>query len=183
MKLKQKKSVMGPVISVFVMVLVISILAGLTFLFSAELKDTSIDVSSKTSLSVTNETGGFINSSGYTLATATALGFSNPSISSIVNRTDNSTLSSSLYTVDNDGLLTNATAVVVIDDAIGITYTYTRVLDEIAYKSINDTEDAGATIVGYLPLIFIALIFGAILTIVLKIILPYINLGQKVGGF
>ena len=33
--LKQKKGVMGPIISVFVMVLVISILAGLTFLFTS----------------------------------------------------------------------------------------------------------------------------------------------------
>jgi len=35
----KKKSIMGPIISVFVMVLVISILAGLTFLFVSELKD------------------------------------------------------------------------------------------------------------------------------------------------
>jgi len=99
-----KKSIMGPVISVFVMVLVISILAGLTFLFVAQLKD-------------------------QVKATATGA--------------ENST----------------------------------------AYQAVNDTENAGATVVGYLPLIFLALIFGAILTLVLRIILPYINLGQTMGGF
>lgn len=103
-KLEKKKSVMGPVISVFVLVLIISILSGLTFLFVSQLK-TEVE---------TTATGG-----------------------------ENST----------------------------------------AYQAVNDTEAAGATVVGYLPLIFLAIIFGAILTLVLKIILPYINLGQNMGGF
>ena len=104
MKITVKKSIMGPIISVFVMVLVISILAGLTFLFIAQLK-TQV---------ATTATGG-----------------------------ENST----------------------------------------AYSAVNQTENAGATVVGYLPLIFLAVIFGALLTLVLKIILPYVNLGQSMGGF
>jgi hypothetical protein len=95
---------MGPVISVFVMVLVISILSGLTFLFVAQLK------------------------------------------TQVANTATGNTSST-------------------------------------AYKAVNDTEAAGATVVGYLPLIFLAIIFGAILTLVLRIILPYINLGQQMGGF
>lgn len=101
--MKQKKGVLGPVISVFVMVLVISILAGLTFLFVAQLKAEVLTTSGS----------------------------------------DTST----------------------------------------SYQAVNDTEAAGATVVNYLSLIFLAVIFGAILTLVLKIILPYINLGQSVGGF
>lgn len=100
----QKKAIMGQVISVFVLVLVISILAGLTFLFVSELKD-----------QVESTATGGVNST--------------------------------------------------------------------AYQAVNDTEAAGSTVVNYLPLIFLALIFGAILTLVLKIILPYINLGQSMGGF
>jgi FlaG/FlaF family flagellin (archaellin) len=102
--LKQKKGIIGPVISVFVMVLIISILAGLTFLFVAQLKDEVLSA----------ESGD-----------------------------QNST----------------------------------------AYQAVNDTEAAGATVVNYLSLIFLAVIFGAILTLVLRIILPYINLGQNLGGF
>jgi len=102
--LQQKKGIIGPVISVFVMVLVISILAGLTFLFVAQLKQQ------------------------------------------------------------------------VSDTAVGNT-------SSTAYQAVNDTEAAGATVVGYLPLIFLAVIFGAILTLVLRIILPYVNLGQQLGGF
>ncbi len=95
---------MGPIISVFVMILVISILAGLTFLFIAQLKT----------------------------------------------QAENATTE-----------LTNSTA----------------------WQAINDTEAAGVTVVGYLPLVFLAVIFGALLTLVLKIILPYVNLGQSMGGF
>ena len=103
-QIRQKKSIMGPIISVFVMVLVISILSGLTFLFVAQLKANIL----------TTATGG-----------------------------------------------TNSTA----------------------YLAINATENAGYTVVGFLPLIFLAVIFGALLTLVMKIILPYINLGQTAGSF
>lgn len=100
--LKSKKAIMGPIISVFVLVLVISILAGLTFLFVAQLKSQ-------------------------------------------------------------------------IGATAGTTST--------AWNATNATEAAGYTVVGYLPLIFLAIIFGALLTLVLKIILPYVNLGQNMGGF
>ena len=102
MRAINKKGVMGPLISVFVLVLVISILAGLTFLFVAQLK------------------AQVLTTSGATTTTA--------------------------------------------------------------YQAVNKTEAAGATVVDYLPLVFLALIFGALLTLVLKIILPYINLGQQVGS-
>ena len=101
--LKEKKGIIGPVISVFVMVLIVSILAGLTFLFVAQLKTEVLSASGSTA--------------------------------------------------------------------------------SVAYQAVNDTEAAGATVVNYLSLIFLAVIFGAILTLVLKIILPYINLGQQMGGF
>lgn len=101
---KGKRGVMGPIISIFVVVLIVSILAGLTFLFSAELK------------TQVYETGG------------------------------------------NDNTTT-------------------------AYQAVNDTEQAGSTVIDYLPLVFLSLIFGVILTVVLRIILPYINLGQQMGGF
>jgi hypothetical protein len=103
-KIQSKKGVLGPVISVFVMVLVISILSGLTFLFVAQLKS-----------QVEQTATGGVNST--------------------------------------------------------------------AYQAVNKTEAAGATVVNYLSLIFLAVIFGAILTLVLRIILPYINLGQQMGGF
>jgi len=100
----EKKGVMNEIISVGIMVLVVSVLFGLTFLFIAELKD---------------------------------------QVESTASDGENST----------------------------------------AYAAVNDTEAAGATIVDYLPLVFLSLIFGAILTLVLRIILPYVNLGRSMQGF
>lgn len=103
--MKSKKGVMNQVIGVFILVLVISVLAGMTFLFTAQLK---------------------------TQVAATATG----------------------------GTASNA------------------------YQAVNDTETAGAGIIDYLPLLFLALIFGAVLVVVLRVILPYINLGNTMNvGF
>lgn len=103
--MKNKKGVMNQVIGVFILVLVISVIAGMTFLFTAQLK---------TQVESTGTEG------------------------------------------------TNSTA----------------------YQAVNDTETAGATIVDYLPLLFLAIIFGVILIVVLKVLLPYINLGNQMNmGF
>jgi len=178
--MKDKKSVIGPVISVFVMVLVISILAGLIFLFTAELKDNVYDQSSTETVTVTNESG-WINGTGYYLSRYDVLGFSSPSITSVYNATDPVAVESGNYSVSSAGLVTNLTGDTW--NGANFTYTYVAIQSPTAYSSVNDTEEAGADVVSYLSLIFLALIFGAILTIVLKIILPYVNLGQKVGGF
>jgi len=107
MKTTLKKGVMSEIIGVFILVLVISVLAGMTFLFTASLKSQVL----------------------------TTVGAANGGANST------------------------------------------------AYKAVNDTEASGATIINYLPLLFLAIIFGAILAVVLKIILPYINLGNQVSGF
>ena len=102
--MKQKKPVMNQIIGVFILVLVISVLAGMTFLFVAQLK-TQVQ---------NTATGGAAST---------------------------------------------------------------------AYDAVNKTEAAGSMVVNYLPLIFLAVIFGAILTLVLKIILPYLNLGKQIAEF
>ena len=89
-------------------------------------------------------------------------------------------------TLTTAGWITNATALTgEYEDGFKVNYTlsYIHAEDANSYNAINETENAGAGIVGYLPLIFLAIIFGAILTLVLKIIIPYINLGQNMGGF
>lgn len=103
--LTQKKGVMNQVIGIFVLVLVVSVIAGMTFLFTSALKNN---------------------------IAATA----------------------------SDG---NAS---------------------MAWNAVNTTEAAGNTVVSYLSLLFLALIFGAILVVTLRVILPFINLsGQMGGGF
>ncbi|MFX1312077.1 MAG: hypothetical protein ACFFHD_05650 [Promethearchaeota archaeon] len=180
--MKAKKSIMGPVISVFVLVLIISILAGLTFLFVAQLQTNTLDVSRKSTFTTLNESG-WINSSGYQLTNYTEPAFADPTITLAINNSDDGAIASGNYTVSTTGFITNATAANWVD--VNFSYTYSSIaLDaRTAYESINTTETAGATVVNYLSLIFLAVIFGAILTLVLRIVLPYINLGRNMGGF
>ena len=178
----KKKSMIGPIVSVFVLVLIIAILSGLTFLFVAQLKTNAMDTSTKATFTVVNESGA-INQTGYTLSRVNEPSFANPTAVLIINASDNKSIASGNYTLSSLGVLTNASAV--IWSTVKITYTYSAIASDSrnAYESINDTEAAGFTVVSYLSLIFLAVIFGAILTLVLKIILPYINLGQNIGGF
>ena len=177
---------MGPVISVFVLVLIVSILAGLTFLFVSNLKDTSVDQASRTTVSVVNESVTFIATDvPQSLASSTLLDV-------VCSTTPTSVWNESLagdeilvgnVTLTSTCTLINATAIGNGTVFVSYGYNYIAGDDSIAYNAINETENAGAGIVGYLPLIFLAIIFGAILTLVLKIILPYINLGQNMEGF
>jgi hypothetical protein len=193
----QKKSVMGEIISVFVMILVVSILAGLTFLFVAALKTQSVSVSAYKNVTVTNESVTFDALNTHeTLASSTQVNVKCGGLTYVANGTTTGKQVLIGNFTQNSGTgcaLYNATA---IFGYLGgnqwnasyvqfVSYTYLTTDPNVAsaYNAVNGTESAGYTIVGYLPLIFLAIIFGAILTLVLKIILPFINLGQQVGGF
>lgn len=179
---------MGPVISVFVLVLIVSILAGLTFLFVSNLKATSLDVSERTTVSVINESVTFdaVNTA-QDLDASTLLDVECNAITVIHNNTALGAVLGLTNVTQTDCSVINATALAsfIGNGTVYVSYTYDYIADDDAnaYTSINETENAGAGIVGYLPLIFLAIIFGSILAIVLKIILPYINLGQNMGGF
>lgn len=110
-KVSQKKGITAQIVNVFILVLIISVLSGMTFLFTAQMKTQVLAQASAGS--ATNLAGG-INST--------------------------------------------------------------------AYQAVNSTEAAGANVITYLGLVFLALIFGAILLLVLKIMVPYINLGQQMGS-
>ena len=193
---------MGPVISVFVMVLVIAILAGLTFMFITALK-TNVVKTTQTTTSVTNESQGttglaWINATTYGLTNSSLRAFNSPSIIAVWGDANQSNgtgvitylpvgytalIAAGNYTVSSSGVLTNLTTYVFPNVSVSYSYSYVPDTNANAYTAINSTEAAGAGIVGYLPLIFLAVIFGAILTLVLKIILPYVNLGNQMGGF
>ncbi len=178
---------MSQVVSVFVLVLIVSILAGLTFLFVAELKTQVRNTSDRTLVNVHDENV-TVNGDTYTLSNSSAGVYYDFAIQDVVIYNATKPLISTNYTVSSDGIITNLTNP--LDngwesDYAGwlCDYNFTYIPDPAAYDAVNQTESAGATVVDYLPLIFLALVFGAILTLVLKIILPYINLGNKFGGF
>lgn len=189
--LEKKKGIMGEIISVFVMVLVISILAGLTFLFVAQLKAQSVGVSLNGNTSVTNESITFsVTNTVQTLASYTTRTNANCNAITYIANGTTTGASLALGNITQTGCnLINTTGMGLAgtgnNRTIYVSYLvqYTDPNLPSAYSATNGTEAAGYTIVGYLPLIFLAIIFGAILTLVLKIILPFINLGQQVGGF
>jgi ABC-type glycerol-3-phosphate transport system permease component len=183
-KATEKKGVMNEIISVGVLILIVSILFGLTFLFVSSLKD-EVRTTTERTFTITNETGAYLNSSnsgGYILSLADSDSLSrNFAITSVYNNSDGALIGSGNYSVSATGLVINSTAAVF--DDVNVTYTYRSASSETSYTAVNDTEAAGATVVSYLPLVFLSLIFGAILTLVLKIILPYFNLGRSMQGF
>jgi hypothetical protein len=172
--MKTKKSIMNTLVGIFIIILVVAIIIGITFLFTANLK-TTVQTASTESNTVINETG-FINQTGYQL-----LGNSNgnilPSgyiITALYNRSSGLPIAVNNATVSASGIVTNSSAI--IYNNASISYTYSSV-NPTGYNAVNSTEAAGATVVNYIPLIFLALIFGAILVIILKVILPYMNIG------
>ena len=184
MKIQLKKGVMSEIIGVFILILVISVLAGMTFLFTNSLGATAY-ATDKISLSGTsiNESLGKATDAGITLTT----GANNRdgvcgSVTKIMNTTGNYNID--LANITQTGcIVKNATTIVGTGATWQYSYPYTYNQMGTSSNAINATEAAGATVVNYLPLLFLAIIFGAILAVVLRIILPYINLGNSVNGF
>jgi len=183
-KIKTKKSIMGPVISVFVMVLIVSILSGLTFLFVSQLKTQVGETSATATYTAANETITAVTESGVTLDGAALLLFSLDTNSVVVlNESSDTPITSGNYTLDSSGIIYSTGDADTNNTDWKVSYSGSYIGDTTAYQAVNKTEAAGAIIVNYLSLIFLAVIFGAILTLVLRIIIPYINLGQNMGGF
>lgn len=96
------------------------------------------------SSSVVNETGGFVNSTGYTLAQASlhrSFAYT-PSSAIIINATDGSPLSVGNFTITSAGVVKNAT--VLNWDTVKITYSYTFSTDEPA----TNATTSGMTAIG-----------------------------------
>ncbi len=71
---------------------------------------------------VANESGAYINETGYTLDTITACNWQSASITSAVNATDGTTILSGNYTLSSTGVLTNASTLNYAD--VNLAYTY-----------------------------------------------------------
>jgi len=173
---------MSEVIGVFVLVLVISILAGMTFLFTSSLKTQAYSSGKilqsaigNESLTAVDEIGDDFSVSWRSEVACTLL--------NVTNATSALQVPSTNYTQTNCNLKSKGADSGFNNTNWRIYYTYTYYDYGNAYDSVNKTEESGATIINYLPLLFLAIIFGAILAVVLKIILPYINLGNQVSGF
>ena len=122
------------------------------------------------SYTVTNETGAYINSSGYTVTKVDSDGFTNFQVTEARNASDGTTISDSEYTVDSDsGTITNATATTY--DNVNLDYTYDAD-NEIAntiQTSESGMEDFFANTSTWLALLAVVIIILIISAVVLVV--------------
>ena len=180
---------MGQIVTIFITILVVSVIAAMTFLFIGSLKD-QVVTNTRTTIGVTNETIAFGDTAIATIANSEAIEFTTWNATLVLNRTfddaffTNDTLTEGVdYQINSaNGTMINLTATWNRSD---VTYNYNAISDanKNAYVATNTTESAGITVVGFLSILFLALIFSAILTVVMRFVLPFLNLGNQLGGF
>ena len=107
-----------------VVAMVVVVMVVIAALIVGTLTSNSVFNDITASGSVTNETGAYINSTGYTLGQASVSGFTSPAITAAFNATDNSSIGTGNITVSGAGVVTNATATEWNDVIISYTYTY-----------------------------------------------------------
>ena len=116
-----------------------------------------------TAASVTNETGAYINATGYTLDKASLLGFSNPVITALFNSTDNTTILTGNVSVSSAGVMTNAS--VTNWDDVSVSYTYVYNPETTAYNTTGDLQTELSNNTSIAGIILTISLCGIVLTI------------------
>jgi len=130
---KNAKEVINSIVVAMLVVLMVVISALIVGTITSD--STFTDIPS--SQTATNETGAYINATGYTLDNAGVSGFASPVITAIYNTTDNATIGLGNATVSAAGVLTNATATTWTD--VYISYTYDQA-SGTSLAGVNVTE-------------------------------------------
>lgn len=113
--------IMGLVVGITMLVMAVII----SFVIIENLSTVSEDLDPASfSATVTNETGGYLNATGYTLTDSTVTGFSSPVITAIFNATDNAVIATGNATVTSAGVVTNSSATAYPTVLISYTYSY-----------------------------------------------------------
>lgn len=161
--MKNKKGQIGILITLISTLILVGVVLTTGWLLDDQLQEQI----GKTAYSTINETDGYINSTGYTLDSASLVGSSDFSITEIYNGTLGSgTINSANYTVSVDGVIRNATTVNY--NNVSISYTFNA--GEEGYKGIEDHADSMTTVVDFLPLIILVLVIGIVLLILFAVI-------------
>ncbi len=167
---KDKRGVMGlSTAQAFIVGLLALVIMGvLSIIVLNALRDSTVLTVTTT---VLNESGGFINNTGYTLDDTGVLGFTSPSITSIVNTTDGILIEAGNYTLSSTGVLTNLTAQTWV--SVSVNYAYNTQGDG---GLITNSTTAGlvtfftnvSTWLTLLSVVIIILIIGAVIVVVNK---------------
>lgn len=147
------------------------IVGVLTMVIFGALTDTTLVGPDTESGSVTNETGAYINATGYTLDKASETGFSSPAITAAYNYTDNTLIGSGNYTVSDAGVVTNTTTTNYDNVSISYTYNYETTSNEEkvvnnASSGISDFFSNTSVWLSLLGVVIIILIIAAVVSVV-----------------
>ena len=166
--LESKKGQLGmDVAKSFMLGLMTLLVLGVTVLIVLNsLGDTSIALDS---YSVTNETSGYINATGYTLDQASLSGFTNPVITALFNATDNTTIGLGNVSTTSAGVMTNATTTNWVDVLVSYTYDADGNVASVVNNgssSVVDFFSNTATWLALLGVVIIILIIAVVITVV-----------------
>jgi len=162
--MKGKKGQLSSLPSIIGTLLIVGLLVGVGMLVSQEFRDQdSLSAHSKT---IANESGGFINQTGYTLDSEDGSKTHTFTITQIINATGGEVVESRNYSVGiNTGIVTNASDTTW--PTVNITYDYKT--GERAWTGINDTIESMTVIPSLLGLIILVVMIGIILAIIFNV--------------
>ena len=144
-KFKQDTGTAGLTIllSIIVMLFIIGLIVMIFTLMSAGLQESSY---TSTAVSVSNETGAWLNGTTYTVDNSGARNFATLVITSAINTTSNTSIGVGNFSVSGTGY-TNATSTILATPTVWVSYTYTWDADNSATDVMNATSTgiAGVT--------------------------------------
>lgn len=145
-------------LSLVTMLFVIGLLVMIFSLMGGELRDATY---TPTTVTVTNETGAWINATTYTVDNSGANGFASLTVTALFNATDNSSIGVGNVTVSGTGF-TNATATNWA--SVKVSYTYVYDADNTATNVMNDTTAGISAVTDWYP---IFIVIGAMVVLIL----------------
>jgi len=157
---------------VLIVGLVFLIMATMAFI-SSKMGD-SLAESDRTSVTVTNETGAFVNYTTFTVDDADQLGFKDFVITQITNSTNGTTgfllvVSASNYTYTQAGVVTNATTFNF--NSANVSYTYTYTPKSTAYNTTVDLNTEIANNTSIAGIVLTISLVGIVLTVLIGVFL------------
>ena len=176
--LKQDKGQAGLsiLLSVIVMLFIIGLIVMIFSLMGAGMQDASY---TSTTVTVTNETGAWLNATTYTVDNSGARSFSDLTITSAINTTDNSSIGTGNFTVSGAGF-TNASATTYA--SVWVSYTYTWDADNSATDVMNETSSGIAGVTDWFDIFIVISAMVVLILLTVLIISAIRNSGMIAMG-
>ncbi len=165
----KKKAQLGNLQGIILVLVIVGILLAAGFFIFDAFQDQIDDIDNSVAAENSSATVGiaYLNSTGYTVNQAGANCFNNFVVVDIANRTNGSTISSAVYSVDADTGLVNGTTATNWNN---VTLQYTYQSGSTACLGIKTTSDAMLTIPELLGLIVLIAVIGVILATIFNVI-------------